>query len=429
MKIVKLTAENIKKLVAVEITPKGDVVEITGKNGAGKSSVLDAIWWAVSGTKHIQSLPIRKGQNKARIKLDLGELIVERRFTDKGSTVSVESADGARYTSPQTMLDALLGALTFDPLAFVNEEAREQFETLRGIVELDVDVDALDRKNAGDFERRADLNRSARQLRAQADGIQVAPDVPAEPIDTEALITKIADAGRLNTALERVKASRREVERDIEEIGRRQLEQQQEAASLRSRAEACDRRAGEFELEAQKLREKLAAIEDPPAAEDVAAIQLELEAAQQTNRLVEQRGRKAQFEHEAADLETQARDLTATMDARTKAKADAIARAKMPVDGLGLGDGVVTFNGVPFDQASTAEQLRVSVAIAMAANPKLRVIRIKEGSLLDAENLALIATMARERDYQVWIERVDTSGKVGIVIDDGAVVAVNEAAQ
>ena len=79
MKIVKLNAENVKKLVAVEITPSGEIVTISGKNGAGKTSVLDSIWWALAGTSNIQAQPIRKGQNKARIRLDMGELIVERR--------------------------------------------------------------------------------------------------------------------------------------------------------------------------------------------------------------------------------------------------------------------------------------------------------------------------------------------------------------
>ncbi|MGI9420342.1 MAG: hypothetical protein ACR2RA_21165, partial [Geminicoccaceae bacterium] len=71
-----------------------------------------------------------------------------------------------------------------------------------------------------------------------------------------------------------------------------------------------------------------------------------------------------------------------------------IEAVKMPIDGLGLGDGVVTLNGIPFDQVSTAEQMRTSVALAMAANPTLKVIRIKDGSLLDDDSLAMIAGMA-----------------------------------
>ena len=100
----------------------------------------------------------------------------------------------------------------------------------------------------------------------------------------------------------------------------------------------------------------------------------------------------------------------------------------MPIDDLTFGDGAVLFKGLPFEQGSSAEQLRVSVAIAMAANPKLRVLRIKEGSLLDEDGIALIQKMAEGGDYQIWIERVDTSGKVGIVMEDGAVAMAAPAA-
>ena len=91
------------------------------------------------------------------------------------------------------------------------------------------------------------------------------------------------------------------------------------------------------------------------------------------------------------------------------------------MDGLGFDEDGVTYQGVPFSQASAAEQIRVSLAMAMALNPKLRVIRILDGSLLDADNLALIAEMATVSDYQVWIERVGDGDGIGVVIDDGAV--------
>src|SRR3990170_4767078 len=118
MKILKLTAENVKKLRAVEITPTGELVEITGRNGAGKSSVLDAIWWALAGTKHIQAVPIRKGATKARIRLDLGELIVERRFTPAGAAPAGGEGGGARPTSPPRGPPAVLGGPPLAPLAF-----------------------------------------------------------------------------------------------------------------------------------------------------------------------------------------------------------------------------------------------------------------------------------------------------------------------
>ena len=97
--------------------------------------------------------------------------------------------------------------------------------------------------------------------------------------------------------------------------------------------------------------------------------------------------------------------------------------AEFPVDGLGFDESGVTYQGVPFKQASSAEQLRVSLAMAIALNPKLRVIRIADGSLLDSDNLALIEAAAKESDYQVWIEMVGDGNGRGIVIEDGEVKA------
>src|SRR3990167_8825883 len=405
MKILKLTAENVKKLRAVEITPTGELVEITGKNGAGKTSVLDAIWWALAGTKHIQAVPIRTGATKARIRLDLGELIVERRFTPVGSTLTVEKADGARYTSPQGILDALLGALTFDPLAFVGQEPREQFETLRRLVTLEVDVDQLDALNRGDFDLRTEINRDAKTKRAQADGIAVRAGVPEAAIDTAALKDAMGAAAAHNADLEARKGRRAAAAQNIVTGRDAATAKRMERDRFRHLADELDRAAVDLEANTDALQAKLDAAPALPDPVDVAALRTALDSAE--------------------ELEGQARALTDTMEARERTKAEAIAKAPMPVPGLGFGEGLVTFDGVPFDQAETSAQIRVGVAIAMAANPKLRVIRIKEGSFLDQDNLALIAEMARAHDYQVGLERVDTSGKVGVVIDDGQVVAVN----
>ena len=107
------------------------------------------------------------------------------------------------------------------------------------------------------------------------------------------------------------------------------------------------------------------------------------------------------------------------MARRDAEKLTAIEKAKLPVESLSFGDGIVLLNGVPFEQASDAEQLRASCALAMAGNSTLRVLRVRDGSLLDQESLELLAKMADEKDYQVWIERVTSGEKVGFEIRDG----------
>lgn len=434
MKILKLTAENIKKLRAVEITPEGPLVQITGANGQGKSSVLDAIYMALAGGKAIPGQPVRAGEERALIRLDLGELVVKRTFTAAGgTTLHVEAQNGARFPSPQRMLDDLLGSLSFDPLAFSRMDPKKQLETLRGLVQLDVDVDALDRANADDFAERTNLNRQARDARARAEGIEVPDGLPETPIDVNALLAELAGAAEKAAEIESRRARRRDAEREAitftreaDEMVERVDELRRQAAELIERADALESNAAIHRVKAATLNQRLRDAGPLPEPPDTTALQQRVTEAQQINRSIEARIRRDEELGDAADYEMQADSLTRDMEARTRQRDEAIRNARMPVPGLGFSAEGVTFNGLPFDQASSAEQLRVSVAIAMAANPKLRVLRIKDGSLLDENGLRMIGEMAQAEDYQVWIEQVDTSGRVGIVMEDGAVAGAGE---
>lgn len=462
MKIVSLVAENIKRLTVVEIKPDGNLVQITGPNGSGKTSVLDSIWWALAGASHIQSAPIRRGANEARIRLDLGELIVTRTFLEgRPSTIRVERADGFQAKSPQDMLNSLLGALTFDPLAFTRAKPKDQFETLREFVP-GVDFEALDGANRTDFTNRTDVNRSAKQARAATADIKIPEGITDETalIDEQALTVSLADAGEHNAQLQRraerrqnardqiallpdeisgleksandkVKASQSEAERRSEEISSEIERLQRLKSTLLETAQAreneiaaqCAIDIADARAATAKLQETLDTAEPLPKPIDVVALTEQIADARRINQGVHARDARAKMQQRADELEADAVALTKAIADRETDKQKAIAAAELPVPGLGLGDGIVTMNGLPFDQASDAEQLRVSIAIAMASNPKLRVIRVRDGSLLDEKALALLAEMANEKDYQVWIEKVDTSGTVGIVMEDGHVRA------
>jgi DNA repair exonuclease SbcCD ATPase subunit len=426
MKIISLVAENVKRLVAVEITPDGNLVQVTGKNGQGKTSVLDAIWWALAGASHIQSAPIRKGTDRARIRLDLGELIITRTFARKGdgseyiSTISVENADGARFPSPQKVIDSLLGELTFDPLDFARAEPKKQFETLRRFVP-GVDFDAIDRAHKADFDRRTEIKRFAKEARAAATMVIVPSNTPKEAIDESALVEQLQQAGEHNAQLEQRKARREKVADQIDEKRRAH-----DAAKAR-----CDELLKEIQrirdegiragMEADELQGKLNEAEPLPDPIDVSTVRGKIEEARTINANVTKLLQKVKHEHLAITYEQESKDLTEKMENRQAAKRAAIAEAKMPIKGIEFGEGIVLLNGVPFDQASDAEQLRASVAIAAAMNPKLRVIRVRDGSLLDDDGMKLLAEIADQNDMQIWVEKVDSTGKVGFVLEDGMI--------
>jgi hypothetical protein len=465
VKIVSLQAENFKRLVAVEITPTGNLVQITGKNANGKSSCLDAISVALEGLEVCPGEPIRKGEKRAQIRVKLAgerELVVTRKFARKEeggytSSVTVETADGAQFKSPQKLLDELLGELAFDPLAFTRMKDDEQFDAMRSFVP-GVDFAQIDGLNLTDYTRRTDVNRQAKQSQAAADVIIVPADTPAEPIDEKGLTTELQAAGTLNADVERRTALRATAVKDaqtyrdraakiledvgfeIETIERtseatvRGYEQQISALQrqIDTEKQRLDSQRGEIRLartneaqavtkQAQELQERLNAADPLPAVIDTAAIVTRIEDARVTNANVERARQKAAHQATADKYEAESKALTEAIDARTKAKEEAIAAAQLPVPGIGFGNGIVLLNGVPFAQASSAEQLRTSCAIAMAKNPKLRVCFIRDGSLLDEDGMRLIAEMAEAHQFQVFVEKVDSTGKIGFVIEDGMV--------
>jgi DNA repair exonuclease SbcCD ATPase subunit len=410
VKIIRFTAENIKKLKAVEIVPDGSVVQITGPNGSGKSSVLDAIWYALGGTEGVPSNPIRTGTQKAKVTLDLGEITVLRKFTSSGTTLVVEGSNGAVFKSPQKMLDDLMGALTFDPLAFSRMDAKSQLETLRGMVKLDVDIDALDAENAEDYSHRTELNRTVKGFEAQMQAITVSAGTPDKPIDISALLQEMEKAGEHNAVVERQKT---------------------EAESRKSKAEDLRSRIAKLQRDITLLTREAKELEETNPFDvmdpiDTATVRQKIEDARATNVQVELKAKRLFLDDERRKGQGRIDEITLRRQDRLDARQKAISKAAMPVPGLSFGEGEILFNDLPFNQASDAEQLRISVAIAMASNPKLRVLRIRDGSLLDKNSLAQVAAMADLNDYQVWIERVDTSGKVGIVMEDGQVAAHQE---
>jgi hypothetical protein len=173
----------------------------------------------------------------------------------------------------------------------------------------------------------------------------------------------------------------------------------------------------------EDIHAELAALPPLPTPVDTTATRAELRLAQTTNDWIAQRARSRAMAAEAEAIQAQADQLTASMDARAKQRADAIAAARMPVDGLSLGDKCVIYQGLPFDQASLAVRIRVSLAIAMATGSELRVVRIVEGSALDSASMALVREMAEQHDFQVWVEAMREDGKTGIVIEDGEVAS------
>lgn len=412
MKIVSLRAENVKRLTAVHIEPSGNLVEITGKNGAGKTSVLDAIWAALSGKSAIPPKPIRDGAEKAVIEVNLGKYTVTRTFSQKDNgdyttSVKVENADGFSAKKPQELLDGLLGPLTIDPLAFARMSAKDKFETLKAMVP-GVDFAAIAAANRKDFDARTDANRQASSYSAQANAILMPEEVP-ELVDETALIEKMQGAAQHNADIEQRRARRLSLSQSIDYRKERIVTLEEELAALKEAV--------------QNDEARLAAAPELPEPIDISVVRQQIDAAKATNALVERAKQKADLIEKAAAHQKLSDELTAAMTKRNVEKTKKIAAANLPVPGLTFGDDeTILLNGIPFEQGSDAEQLRASIAIAAAVNKDLRIVRVRDGSLLDDDSWSVLKAFADKNDVQIWVETVQSGRPGAVVIEDGHVV-------
>lgn len=420
MKIVKLTAENVKKLTAVEITPDGSLVIVGGKNGAGKTSVLDAIMYALAGGKFIASKPIREGEESGRIVVELDgskRLVVERRLTASGGSLEIRTAEGFKAPSPQAILDGLCGKIAFDPLDFTRMTPAKQAETLRDLIGLD--FTELDKQRSHAYESRTLVNREVKSLKTQVDANPFDPNALGEEVSVTELMADLEKREEINGNNKR--------ERDLaEELADYALRCQDE---LSAAEDELDRLKTKIATLNQKVKEsevksnQQAAIVEKLVDADVAEVKEKISSAETVNRKVRDAMKAQELVESLNGKQREADALTRKIAAIDTDKEAQLAAAKWPIDGLGFDDNGVTFNGLPFEQSSGAEQLRASVAIGLALNPTLRVLLIRDGSLLDEENMGVIAMMAKEADAQLWLERVGEDSECSVVIEDGHVKA------
>jgi len=401
MKIVSLEAENVKKLKAVSIKPDGSTIIIGGDNEAGKSSILDSIEYALAGTKGIPSKPIRDGQEKAKIVLDLGDIVVTRTFTKSGTNLVVKSKEGASYSSPQAMLDKLVGDLSFDPLEFCRMDSKKKLETLKKVVGLD--FTNLDKEYKKVFDERTDINRRGKELKAQFESLPEHDSVPEQEISMTDLSKQLTDAIENNRNIETLNDSVNKKNNRLEWIDKEIKKLQDEKKNLKTQID--------------KDKESLKALEFI----HINNIESQISSCESNNKKVRENQKRNELGNELNDLRIKSKDLTDRIESINKEKQDLLENAKFPIKGLGFTEDEVMFGEIPFEQCSSAQQVKISVAMGLAMNPKLKILLVRDGSLLDEKNLKMVAEMAQKHDGQVWIERVSKGKECSIIICDGSI--------
>ena len=426
MKIIRLISSNFKRLVAVEITPAedGSLVLVTGKNGAGKSSVLDAIMTTLAGGKSAPDKPIREGEAEAENTIVTENYSITRTFNEKGSKLVIKNADGFAASSPQKLLDKIVGDLSFDPMEFIrmgNTEAgkKEQRRALMGLAGLDFsDIDSMIATTKAE---RADVRKDKERYEHEAERIVVADGTPDKEVGVLELTDELQEAVDHNAKITRLSEDESMMigeTQNLEEAKRKLTEKIEGLQAEINTLEASYGRADEKQELRQKELEEITGRLTKSERTDVAEIEAKIATSQVVNIAVRLKIQKAELTKQAEAKAKEWRTLGKDAKDLEGKKAIRLAKAKMPLEGLSVTDDCVVLGKIPLSQVNDAKKLEVGLGIAMAQNPELKVI-LMNGNDLDEDSLKVISKMTKDKGFQVWIERIEGEG--GIVIEDGMV--------
>jgi len=419
--IVGLLVENVKKVKLVKLSPDGKTILITGANQQGKTSLVDGLWWAIGGKNAMRktSEPIREGETEARAVVEFQDFTVERRITMKSSYLYVTLKDEAqtKISSPQDFLNKFLGTVSIDPTEILQMSPKEQVDVLLRLFKIYDKVTELDGKYEKAYQERWAIGQERDSAVGALENLEKPEDgTSREEKSVIDMSTKLKNALNYNQELSTKKARLATAQGNVTET-ENELKRLEEALNnakglLTARKVEVQRLTGELEgknpVATQPIEEEISKVED-------------------FNEKVRSAKRYDEFQNKVNTLNDSYKDLNIQCEDVLKQKQDVLQSVKMPVEGLTIDDRGLVFGPTrrPMEQLSDSERLKIATAIAVAEKPLIRLLRIKHGESLDDESFNMVSKMAQENGYQLIVEKVDTSGKLGIVLEEGQVVAKN----
>lgn len=402
VKITSLELENVKRIRACAITPtQNGLTVIGGRNNQGKTSVLDAIAWALGGDRHRPSRAAREGSSippRLCVKLSNG-LVVER--TGKNSDLKVTDTEGRR--AGQQLLNEFVEQLALDLPKFMQAGAKEKAETLLKIIGVSDQLAELERKESALYNDRLAIGRIAGQKAKYAKEAVGYPDAPMEPVSAYDLIQRQQDILARNGENQQKRQRAAQLEAQRESL-RRQLD------DLQAKYEAV---CGDCEIARRDALDLLDESTEELEADirNVEAINIKVRANQE----------KARAEEEARDYQNQYDTLTSEIEDIRQKKRDLLLGANLPLPGLSVEDGELVYMGKPWDCMSGSDQLKVSAAIVRAIKPQCGFVLLDKLEQMDPDTLREFGAWMEAEGLQGIATRVSTDGTCSILIEDGYV--------
>ena len=400
VKINSLEFENVKRIKAVQLAPaKNGLTVIGGDNKQGKTSVLDAIAWALGGDRFKPSKPQREGsviEPHLKVTLDNG-IVVER----SGKNSSLKVIDPSGNKGGQQLLNSFVEQLALDLPKFLNQSSKEKADTLLRIIGVGEQLYKLEQEEQLQYNRRTEIGRIADQKAKFAKEMPVYTDVPAELLSVSELIQQQQEILAYNgmNKMKRDQLSHYEKEYELAK---------QAFDHAKSVLDAAENNLKLAKLDAKDLEDK-----------STAELEASIQHIEDINKKVRANLDRQKAEIEAEDFRSQYDELTEQVEAIRQQKRDLLKGADLPLEGLTVEGGELIYNGQKWDCMSGAEQLIVATSIVRKLNPECGFVLLDKLEQLDSKTLDAFGNWLEKEGLQAIATRVSSGDECAIIIEDG----------
>ena len=409
VKITALEAENVKRIKAVALTPSPTGLTLVGgNNNQGKTSVLDALAWALGGDRFRPDAAQRDGAvAPAHLKVTLSNgVIVERK--GKNSTLTVTDPTGRR--SGQQLLNAFIEPLALDLPRFMEASDKEKADILLRIIGIGAELHTRDMEIKALYDKRTFTGQLAQQKKHFAEELISYPEAPDEPVSASDLIRQQQDILARNGENQRKRSQLAQLTDLLER-------QKKVVADLEFQLSTEKQRLTTMQADVKIAQTAAADLQDESTAELEASIR----DIEDTNRKVRANLEKARAEDEAAQYSGEYDRLTEAIQQKRADRMALLNGADLPLRGLSVEDGALTYKGKHWRDMSGSDQLRVAAAIVRRLNPDCGFVLLDKLEQMDMTTLQEFSAWLEAEGLQAIATRVSTGSECQIIIEDGMV--------
>lgn len=421
VKIASLELENVKRIKAVSITPTTDgLTVIGGRNAQGKTSVLDAIAWALGGNSFKPQNPTREGSaTPAKLKIELSNGLI---VTRQGSSGSLKVVDPTGKKSGQTLLNSFIEQLALNLPKFMNSTDKEKAEVLLDLIGVKDQIKALDNQIETLSDQRRPLKTDYLGKRKVAADMPYYADAPEEPVSATELIERQQAILAKNSQNQAIRQKVADLEAQMKLKEQQEADARERVKQIERDLVAANNQVSAIVNEKFQLSNSLNSTKDIAQKlvdESTEDIEQKLRDIDEVNERVRANQRRADLEAEAETTEETYKAISDQIETVRKQRIALLEGANMPLEDLDVKDGYLVYKGITWSDMSSAEQLRVATAIVRALKPDCGFVLVDKLEQMDTQTLADFGTWAQSVGLQVIGTRVSTGDECSVVIEDG----------